>query len=276
MKVRDTESFIEKSRIVHGDKYDYSLVNYTKSVNKVKIICPIHGVFEQVAVEHARGYGCFKCSSRARGYRDYSIDGKRRCARCGDYFELDYFYPNKKVSDGLDSWCKGCSLKSSAEWKENNIDHVMQWRKTYCKNKWAKYKEDNKEELERKAKERELKAIENKRSDRIWRTLKSRLRDAFIRESDTPHVRDVLGCSVKEFERYIESLWTEGMSWENQGYYGWHFDHIIPCAAFDPNDIEGIKKCFHYTNYQPMWRADNQKKQAKYNGVDYKKERNKK
>ena len=57
-----TESFIEKAREIHGDKYDYSKVNYINGKNKVIIICPEHGEFEQNAHSHLSGYGCKKCS----------------------------------------------------------------------------------------------------------------------------------------------------------------------------------------------------------------------
>lgn len=62
-KGKDTEYFIQKAKEVHGDKYDYSLVEYTKSKNKVKIICPEHGVFKQAAGSHLYGNGCSKCAS---------------------------------------------------------------------------------------------------------------------------------------------------------------------------------------------------------------------
>lgn len=66
----NTAEFIAKARRVHGDKYDYSLVNYTKSANKVKIICPEHGVFEQEANSHLQGFGCPKCyNEHGRGRR---------------------------------------------------------------------------------------------------------------------------------------------------------------------------------------------------------------
>ena len=56
------EQFIEKAKQVHDDKYDYSLVNYTGIFNKVKIICPKHGLFEQSAKHHLEGMtGCPKC-----------------------------------------------------------------------------------------------------------------------------------------------------------------------------------------------------------------------
>lgn len=56
-----TLSFIDKAKIVHGDRYDYSLVNYTHSKSNVKIICPVHGVFEQTPNNHLRSGGCLKC-----------------------------------------------------------------------------------------------------------------------------------------------------------------------------------------------------------------------
>ena len=61
-KKSTTEKFIEKARKLHGDKYDYSLVNYISAVDKVQIICAEHGVFEQVASTHLSGSGCVKCS----------------------------------------------------------------------------------------------------------------------------------------------------------------------------------------------------------------------
>ena len=56
-----TEEFIRRSKEKHGDKYDYSKVEYKNKSSKVIIICPIHGEFEQVANSHMRGGGCSKC-----------------------------------------------------------------------------------------------------------------------------------------------------------------------------------------------------------------------
>ena len=55
------KQFIEKARKVHGDKYDYSLVKYVNSHNTVKIMCQVHGMFEQKAYTHIDGHGCTKC-----------------------------------------------------------------------------------------------------------------------------------------------------------------------------------------------------------------------
>lgn len=59
--------FINKAKLIHGDKYDYSLVNYTTTDKKVKIICPIHGVFEQTPDKHTNdGSGCISCAGRKK------------------------------------------------------------------------------------------------------------------------------------------------------------------------------------------------------------------
>ncbi len=57
----NNDDFIRESVKIHGHKYDYSLVNYTKSADKVIINCKIHGPFEQRASNHLRGRGCYSC-----------------------------------------------------------------------------------------------------------------------------------------------------------------------------------------------------------------------
>lgn len=57
--------YIEKCKLVHKDKFDYSLTEYMSSRQKVKIICKEHGVFEQRANDHLRGCGCLACAGRS-------------------------------------------------------------------------------------------------------------------------------------------------------------------------------------------------------------------
>jgi len=57
--------FIEKSKNSHGGKYDYSLVDYKGSQNKVKIVCDKHGAFFQTPELHMNGYGCKKCGYKS-------------------------------------------------------------------------------------------------------------------------------------------------------------------------------------------------------------------
>jgi len=69
-----TEEFIIKAKLVHGDKYDYSLVEYIGTHKKIYIICPIHGEFWQEPSSHLSGNGCRKCYNEVR-----LIWGKESC-----------------------------------------------------------------------------------------------------------------------------------------------------------------------------------------------------
>jgi len=102
--VFSTEDFIEKARSVHGDKYDYSKVEYTNNRNKVTIICPIHGEFLQTPYSHLKGCGCFPCSrSRANDMMRHSTEDFIKKAReihgdKYDYSKVEYKNYRTKVT----------------------------------------------------------------------------------------------------------------------------------------------------------------------------------
>jgi hypothetical protein len=73
---------------------------------------------------------------------------------------------------------------------------------------------------------------------------------------------ELAGCSLEDLMKHLESKFTEGMTWENYGR--WHIDHIRPCASFSLEDPEEQKKCFHWTNLQPLWAIDNLRKSDKW------------
>ena len=63
-----------------------------------------------------------------------------------------------------------------------------------------------------------------------------------------------IGCSPEELKAHLESLFTEGMTWENYGKDGWHVDHIRPICSFTAEEWEQVN---HYTNLRPLWAEDN-------------------
>jgi very-short-patch-repair endonuclease len=77
MKKLTTEEFIKKCKSIHGEKYDYSIIEYNGSKSKVKIICKEHGIFEQLPYNHIMGKGCGKCKPQF-----------------GDKLKLEYFVNN--------------------------------------------------------------------------------------------------------------------------------------------------------------------------------------
>ncbi len=66
--------FIERAINIHHNRYDYSLVEYDGFDNKVKIICKIHGIFEQSPNIHLSGSGCPKCNGGSRKTTKYFIE----------------------------------------------------------------------------------------------------------------------------------------------------------------------------------------------------------
>lgn len=74
-------------------------------------------------------------------------------------------------------------------------------------------------------------------------------------------VKSLLGCTLEELIKHIESKFQPGMSWENYGPV-WHIDHIVPCAVFDLRDESQQRACFHFENLQPLFALDNIRKGA--------------
>jgi hypothetical protein len=84
--MKTKEDFIREAKEVHGDKYDYSKVEYINSKTKVCIICPEHGEFWQIPYDHLKGCGCQKCGfiTMAKKHAKYdSYESVKECAsRC--------------------------------------------------------------------------------------------------------------------------------------------------------------------------------------------------
>ncbi len=93
------DKFIYDSAHVHNNKYDYSLVSYTTTHSKVKIICPMHGVFEQAPVVHKRGQGCPHCAVRRKPntLQDFVSDSNRVHNNKYDYSLVSYTNTHSKV-----------------------------------------------------------------------------------------------------------------------------------------------------------------------------------
>lgn len=90
------DEFISNCNRIHNNKYDYSKVNFRINSDKVTIICPIHGEFEQIAKNHFNGCECYNCFSLKRGEkRAYSREEivNRATSIWGDrfnYSDMEY------------------------------------------------------------------------------------------------------------------------------------------------------------------------------------------
>lgn len=69
----------------------------------------------------------------------------------------------------------------------------------------------------------------------------------------------MIGCSFEDLKKHMESLFNDGMSWDNKGK--WHIDHIIPLSS--AKTISEVISLCHFTNLQPLWAKDNLRKGKK-------------
>lgn len=67
-KIKHKAKFREKAIKIHGEKYDYSLVEYENNKTNIKIICKTHGIFEQRPAGHLKGAGCRKCAIEKKSF----------------------------------------------------------------------------------------------------------------------------------------------------------------------------------------------------------------
>lgn len=101
-RAKTTEQFIQEAKQVHGDKYDYSLVNYKNHCSKIKIICPIHGAFEQIPNSHIQGFGCQKCGLKKTTKlktltKEQFIQKAKELNNSYDYSLVEYINNSTKV-----------------------------------------------------------------------------------------------------------------------------------------------------------------------------------
>jgi very-short-patch-repair endonuclease len=80
IKIDASQKFIDKARKIHGNRYEYP-GEYTGSDKKIKILCKIHGIFEQRVYEHLKGGGCQKCG-RERSLRGQLLSNEKRRKKC--------------------------------------------------------------------------------------------------------------------------------------------------------------------------------------------------
>lgn len=133
---KTTEQFINESILIHGNKYDYSLVDYINNKSKIKIICPDHGIFEQIPKAHLVGQGCKKCSSATLTTEIFIIRANEIHGGKYDYSLVNYTTYEMKVKiicpeHGIfeqtpnnhlkNHGCKQCMIKRKKLSKENFI-----------------------------------------------------------------------------------------------------------------------------------------------------------
>lgn len=170
----------------------------------------------------------------------------KKCNVCKETKSLESFYKNKQLSDGLSRMCITC------EKANRDRDHQSEYNKGY------KQVPENKARRQEKKKQRK----ENDPEYKLEENIRSRQRHAIIKGKKLAPNKELWGESITFIRSHIQDQFHSDMTWDNYGEL-WELDHILPCAAFDMNDLEEQKICFNWQNLQPLIRKDNNRKKDK-------------
>lgn len=209
------------------------------------------------------------------------------CPKCKIKKEVSEFCFDASNPSKTGCWCKLCKCESSKLYFQKN----KQKKYTYEREYRARNREKVRAIARRATARWRLKNPEASKRYALINAIKvresRRLRTARRRRCDLPYwllgnlrrrinralagigaksaaTESLLGCTVPELIIHLESLFKDGMTWQNKGIKGWHIDHIRPCASFDLSDPEQQRMRFHYTNLQPLWWHENISKKDKH------------
>jgi hypothetical protein len=193
----------------------------------------------------------------------------KECKKCLIVLEYVEFNKRSDSKDGYSHECRKCSKERAKKHYIKNEKLIKEYQKKYYEFNSDKIKErvknyrdinyDKIREYDRNRgddrKEWQKKYHKKRREEDILFRLSGNLRGRigkFIKNKSKP-TKSIIGIEMDDFKSYIESLFTNDMSWDNYGE--WDIDHIIP-LSFAKNEDELIKLC-HYTNLQPLNGIDN-------------------
>lgn len=161
---------------------------------------------------------------------------------------------------------KEAKKQADREYLLKNREKLLQYKKNYYREnkkrllmahkEWEK-KNKNKINLNQRLKRK------NNKSFQLLRALRNRMYDVLKGRTKSDTTKNLLGCSIEDFKKHLEKQFKPGMTWDNYGRKGWHIDHIKPCAKFDFSKESEQRKCFNYTNLQPLWWHENLSKGKK-------------
>lgn len=228
----------------------------TKTCSKCKFDKPLDEFNKRSNSKDGYRFECKACQRlHYEANRDHYIAKMKenRLNNLDDYTkrDKDYYEGNrttileKKQQYHIDN--KETILSNKRVYRINNLDKVTEANKKWVKENIVRHREYQKI-YSREYRKKNPHII-------LWRSVLSctLIRLGKHKEGNTI---ESLGYSAIELKRHLESLFTEGMSWNNQGQ--WHIDHIKPVSKFDPETPMNVVNAL--SNLQPLWGSDNIKK----------------
>jgi len=158
-------------------------------------------------------------------------------------------------------------LAKAIQYQQNHKEERKKYRRNYYKIHKIELGKKFKNYRKTHRKQHNLYCLKRRKLDinfKILISLRNRIGIALKRNYKMGHTSELIGCTINFLKKYLQKQFKLGMNWKNYGK--WHIDHIKPCSSFDLSKKSEQKKCFHYTNLQPLWAEENLIKHNKYIG----------
>lgn len=242
-----------------------------------KLIVEFHKDRNKIDGHSGRCKSCAIQSAREFGQKYHQINqniqynntDKKFCPQCNQIKKINDFHKNTYQKDGLSTCCKSCTAqydrqyykknktkktKQSADWKRNNPQRQKDLHKRWRENNPEKIKIWN---------EKSTIARKNNPRNRLSCQVSAGIRRSIRNEKANRHWESLVGYTINDLMRHLESQFQQGMCWDNCGK--WHLDHRRPISSFHfiSPDNEQFKQCWSLNNLQPLWAVDNLSKGSK-------------
>jgi hypothetical protein len=205
----------------------------------------------------------------------------KECKSCLKVMPFEQFVKNKNKSDGHHTVCKVCTKTYKAKYYQENKDRLLSgFKARYLENsekyksrqrelrnsnpeiynqRVLEYQKLNKDKVNKRHKDWEAQQRQTNPQFKIRSSIRGHLNSAIKRNSKRGVAIEQLGCSIEYYKDYLSKKFKHDMTWDNRGSV-WSIDHIIPLSAFDLTDAEQLKQACHYTNTQPLYITENNRK----------------
>lgn len=220
-------------------------------------VCKKCGIEKDVEEFYSNYNSCKSCEiERVKNYINNNKEkiSKKRKERYTKNREIELKkkrdYDNKNRETIREKARKRYNPEKAKEYYLNNKEIILKRNKEWIEN--------NKEYFRYLNSENTKKWLKNNPHVVVWRQILYRTVRSFgkVKESST---QDILGYTADELKIHIESLFVNGMSWDNWGE--WHIDHIIPLNFFDKETPIHIVNSL--SNLRPLWAEENLKRSKK-------------
>lgn len=197
----------------------------------------------------------------------------KTCTKCKKEKAVAEFYTEavataKGDRTYVDSHCKQCKKeRSTAYRKANREKRRRQWRESKRRKKAGIKRKPRRthDEINVYYRTYSKKRYYKDPNYKMRKLLRTRLCHALKGNLKAASTLKLLGTTVEHLYQHLEAQFLPGMNWQNHGRGNdkWVVDHMMPIRCFDLTQEDQQRKCFHWTNLQPLWDPDNNAKRDK-------------